>query len=85
MLLNGGHSTTLFELYARHKHNPRPTTKYWLVLELRKSGAVRCHETCTMLPQNDIGFRQFLCDDPNKRYPDPPVVTLYENGTWERV
>lgn len=75
----------LHGLYAKLKHNHREAIVYWIIQVLRSAHAVKCNEACRLLPQSDIGFRQFECEDPNDRYADPPVVTLYENGTWERV
>jgi hypothetical protein len=85
---SAGPCTELAALRASLVDNPRPVLAHWLCTLLRLRGAVKCYESVWLwkytMKQDFVQFRVDHQDD-EKRYCDPPVITLYEDGSWERV
>jgi hypothetical protein len=65
----------------------RPMDEQLLRIELRNEGAIEPDEIAVLIAQHN-GYVQFTCHRGAKDdcdYVDPPVVTVHEDGTWERV
>lgn len=63
----------------------RPLDEQNLRLALRSVGAIKSDEYAELIAQNN-GYVQFVCQPcEGPRYPDAPVVTVHEDGNWERV
>lgn len=65
----------------------RPMDEQCLRLALRDANAIRSDEIAVLVAQHN-GYVQFTChrgDKDDCDYVDPPVVTVHEDGTWERV
>jgi hypothetical protein len=70
------------ELRSRLVEWKRPLDEQLLRIELRRYGAIKPDEIAVFVEQGNH-YVQFTCHRGD--YVDPPVVTVHEDGTWERV